>query len=374
MKKLSKSHFVFMVIIFLCLPFQRDVCDGAPAQVKPTDQKTESARQRSVSAFPILMVDSDIGFGFGGKGVVKNQFKKDESFDLMLFGSTKGEQTYSFVFSVPDFEIRQGKEYPLALDIKIEYSKLLKSNFFGFGNDSQDNAYQFPRELSKLEITLSHAFLSRLIGEVWFRYWHSSVYDYDPAWQTITDATPGVGESDLSALSARIRYDSRDSQIHPTRGLKLELQGELAFQFLNTDWDFKKVRLEFSTYRRLFFQNHVLAFRFWTQHVHGQAPYYEFSKIGDGWTARGFKAERFLDNAMVLTSLEYRFPIYKKLGAALFIDSGRVWPEIRDFNLKDWHNNVGWGLRYSLANFVVRFDMGISNEGIRIFFNFGHVF
>ena len=339
------------------------------------DEKPYNNRRvRSISVFPILMYDSDIGFGFGGKGVVKNQFMKNESFDLMLFGSTKGEQTYRFVFSIPDFEIRQGTSYPLALDIKLEYSKLLKSNFFGIGNDSPDNDDQFPRELSKLEITLGRAFLLKIIGEVGFRYWHTSAYDYDPAWQTITDTTPGAGESNLSTLSARLRYDTRDSQIHPTRGVKLELQGELAFKVLKTDWNFEKVRLEFSAYRKLFFQNHILAFRFWMQHVQGEIPYYELSTIGGQWTARGYKVERFLDNAMALTSVEYRFPIYKKLGGVVFVDTGRVMPKIDEPNFKDWHSNFGWGLRYYLANFVTRFDMGISQEDTRIIFNFGHVF
>lgn len=36
--------------------------------------------------------------------------------------------------------------------------------------------------------------------------------------------------------------------------------------------------------------------------------------------------------------------------------------------------DIGWGLRYYLQNFVVRFDMGFSGEGTGIYFNFGHIF
>jgi len=366
----QRRSFIVLFVHFILL-----ISNGVVEAEFHNDLRNDLAsRKRSISAFPIFMYDSDIGFGFGGKGVVKNQFKKNESFDLMLFGSTKGEQKYSFVFSVPDFEIRQGTEYPLALDVKIEYNKLLKSNFFGIGNGSQDNESQFPKETSKLEVTLSRAFKKRLVGELGFRYTHCSVYGFDPSWQTINDETPGAGETRVSAVSARLRYDTRDSYINPRRGFKIELQVELAEKILDADWNFQKGRLEFSTYRRLFHEKHILAFRFWMQHVQGEAPYHELSKVGDGWTARGYKAERFLDNAMALTSAEYRFPIINKLGGVLFIDTGRVWPEIWKFNLEDWHSNVGWGLRYYLANFVARFDMGISREGTRIFFNFGHVF
>ena len=365
-----RGSYLFLLIAFV-LPFSAELMS---VDFGYGTQRDTTKRRRTTSAFPILMYDSDIGLGFGGKGVVKNHFKKNESFDLMLFGSTKGEQTYAFVFSVPDFEIRQGIVYPIAIDVKVEFSKLLKSNYFGIGNTTEDNDHQFPKESEKLECTVSRGFTERLIGELGVRYIRYSVYDFDPDWQTITDQTPGAGETSLSALSAKFRYDTRDSRINPTRGFKIELKGELTVKMLNTDWSYTKGRMEFSIYRRLFHPKHILAFRLWAQHVQGEAPYLELSQIGNGWTARGYKAGRFLDNAMALTSVEYRFPIYRKLGGALFVDAGRVWPDIWKFNMRDWYSNVGWGLRYYLANFVTRFDMGISREGTRIFFNFGHVF
>ena len=56
------------------------------------------------------------------------------------------------------------------------------------------------------------------------------------------------------------------------------------------------------------------------------------------------------------------------------MDTGRVTESLGTLTLSDWHFNVGWGLRYYLTTFIARFDMGISHEGMRIFFNFGHVF
>ena len=327
----------------------------------------------SYSAFPILMYDSDIGFGFGGKGTVKNIYRRDESFDLILFHSTKGEQWYVFTFSIPDFEIRQGEVYPLALDFRVEYDKRIRSNFFGIGNNSPDNDLQFTKEFSKLELTLSSAFTPRLIGEFGYRFTVYSVYGYNPTWGTITAQTPGAGESLVSLLTGRIRWDSRDSRIHPRRGFRAFYALEYNPPALGGDWDFVKHRLEISGYRSMH-RNHILAARLWLQTVRGSTPYTEMSKIGDSWTARGYKADRFLDKAMILNSLEYRFPLYKKLGGVLFTDAGRVFPGLTKFSFASWHSNWGLGLRYYLTNFVVRMDVGKSNEGTRLFFNFGHVF
>jgi len=373
MKKKSIILRIILSVLFINT-FQLSVNGGIPRLVGNQDNKDRVLRVRSVSVFPILMYDSDIGFGFGGKGIVKNWLHKNESFDLMLFGSTKGEQKYSFIFSMPDYEIRQGTLYAVALDLRMEYNKLLKSNFFGFGNSTKDNDFQFPREASKVELTLSRAFHEKLIGELGFRYTFFSVYGFDPEWETMMSGIPGAGENSISSFYTKFRYDTRDSQIHPSRGFKVEIQAELGIKLLNSDWNYQKVRVEFSMYRRLFSQKHILALRCWMQHVKGEAPYLELSKIGDGWTSRGYKAERFLDNAMALYSIEYRFPLLRKLGGVLFTDAGRVWPELWKFNFRDYHFNVGLGMRYYLANFVVRFDMGFSNEGSRMFFNFGHVF
>ncbi len=53
---------------------------------------------------------------------------------------------------------------------------------------------------------------------------------------------------------------------------------------------------------------------------------------------------------------------------------GLVWPSWSEIRLDNAVVDIGWRLRYYLQNFVVRFDMGFSNEGMGIYFNFGHVF
>src|SRR5512135_1187598 len=60
---------------------------------------------RSFSPFPILMFDSDIGFGYGGRVKFVDYLGNKESLDLILFNSTRGERWYVFTFSIPDLEI-----------------------------------------------------------------------------------------------------------------------------------------------------------------------------------------------------------------------------------------------------------------------------
>ncbi|UCG94742.1 MAG: hypothetical protein JSW13_03030, partial [Candidatus Aerophobus sp.] len=93
------------------------VSTGASQESEDVDTK------KSLSAFPILMYDTDIGVGYGGKAKFVNYLSRKESFDLIVFNSSKGERWYVFAFSIPDIEIRQGKIYSLCCDLKAEYNK-----------------------------------------------------------------------------------------------------------------------------------------------------------------------------------------------------------------------------------------------------------
>ena len=78
--------------------------------------QNDSTNRAGFEFLPLLSYDTDTGFGYGIKTFFYDQLNTKESFDVILFNSTKGEQWYKFVFSTPDFESRQGTKYPLAID------------------------------------------------------------------------------------------------------------------------------------------------------------------------------------------------------------------------------------------------------------------
>ena len=99
--------------------------------------------------------------------------------------------------------------------------------------------------------------------------------------------------------------------------------------------------------------------------------------LGGGSTTdamRGYKSNRFADKGKILINAEYRFPIWWRFGGNLFVDAGSVFPSFRISEMKKFIADAGWGLRFYMPDFVVRFDMGFSQEGIGIYFNFGHIF
>jgi len=339
----------------------------------------QSGSKKSLSAFPVLMYDSDIGVGYGGKIKFVNYLTRQESLDLILFNSTKGERWYVLNFSIPDFEIRQGKKYGLSLDIKAEYDKYLKYYFYGFGgNSKRENESTFTYEKKELQLTLGRGFTEKVVIEA--SYFFKSVRYFNVSdSQAFTEDLQNVGDLFSPYVALLLRFDTSDSRIHPSRGYSLWWQNDFAGAWTgNQEADYFRMTLDFRKYFLLFGQHDVVAVRGLIQKISGSdIPQFEMPVLGGGSSQtalRGYRMNRFMDKGKWLMNAEYRFPIWKKLGGNIFFEAGSVWPTLGELFSNPVHADVGWGLRYYLQDFLVRFDIGISREGMGIYFNFGHIF
>ncbi|NIM58350.1 MAG: BamA/TamA family outer membrane protein [Candidatus Aminicenantes bacterium] len=336
---------------------------------------------KSFSAFPILMYDTDIGLGYGGRAKFVNYLTWRESFDLVVFNSSKGERWYIFAFSIPDIEIRQSKRYSLSFDFVAEYDKYINYYFYGTGPDSDtDDETEFTYEKKELQLRIGRGFTPRFVMEARYVLRNIKYYQVEVG-APFSEMLEEIGDQFSPLFSLVVRYDTSDSQIHPKKGFRLIFQNDVASSLLaNKNARFHRFTLDFRKYFLLFGNRDVLAFRALVQKISGKTekiPLFEYSVLGGGSeiaAMRGYRLNRFQDKGKFLVNTEYRFPLWRKLGGNVFMDGGLVWPSWSGIKLDKAVVDIGLGLRYYLQNFVVRFDMGFSNEGLGIYFNFGHIF
>jgi outer membrane protein assembly factor BamA len=236
----------------------------------------------------------------------------------------------------------------------------------------------FTYEKKELQLTIGRGFSRSFVLEASYvfrniRYFNIAQEKY------YTELLDSVGKRFSPFAFILIRYDTSDSQIHPTKGFRFLVQNDLAAGILgNKNSRFYRFTIDFRKYLLVFGDKDVLAFRVLIQKISGDnIPLFEMSALGGGSTQnamRGFAMNRFQDQGKILSNLEYRFPLWKRLGGNIFVDAGTVWPSFSRIDLQKTAVDAGWGLRYYLKNFLARFDMGFSQEGIGIYFNFGHVF
>jgi len=362
------------------------VCLLAAAFLRPSvlaaqETSAEPVAYRSFSPFPILMYDSDIGFGYGGRVKFIDYFKKRESLDLILFNSTKGERWYVFTFSLSDPEIRQGTRYGLSFDLKAEYDKFLNYIYYGFGAGTpEEDGTIFTYETINVPVTFGRGLTPRLVVEAayvfrWIRY-------TDPREGPFQDLIAGLtalGREFAPYISLAVKYDTSDSQIHPTRGFRIILQDDWAAGFMGgRSASFNRLTADVRKYQRVFGEKDVFAIRALAQYTGGaNIPLFDHASLGGGNTLtamRGYPLNRFLDRGKFLVNAEYRFPIIWRLGGNVFCDTGTVWPSLRDIDLGRLAFDAGAGLRFYMPDFVVRVDVAWSKEGMGLYFNFGHIF
>lgn len=338
--------------------------------------------QRPLSVFPYAVYTTDVGIGFGAIAKAVNILRHDEAFALSLFLSTKSEQWYMLTFSMPNLQIRQGKRYDLSLDVNVESDKYLRYYFYGIGPDSQrlgtDIDSYATYLMQQASLTFGHAFNPALVLEAAYvlREYRTSNVAPDRAY---TDLLTREGNKFSPFLSLTLRYDTSNSQINPTKGVRFSLQNDLAGPALgNEAGTFYRWTLDLRVYHQVFGEKDAVSVRGLAQDVTGSSvPLWDLSTLGGGSTMsalRGYVLDRFIDKGKFLGCAEYRFPVWKKIGGAVFAEGGLVWPTLRDIELKKIAFDAGFGLRYFLSDFVVRADVGFSHEGIGIYINAGQMF
>jgi outer membrane protein assembly factor BamA len=323
------------------------------------------------------MYDTNTGFGYGGKLFFLNPLKRNESFDLVLFNSTKGERWYHFVFSRPDFERRQGKIYPLAFDLLIDYDKWIKNSFFGIGNESnfEDREY-YTREPLELRLTLSRGFSPHLVGQVGPIYRIIRNFNFEEN-SRLAQLEPALnsGRVKVASFFLNLRSDTRNSYINPSSGTVLQGEVEFAPKTGLSNTSYTSLTLWFQHYYTLFYPKTVMALRLGLRDLIGDSlPVQVLLPIGGGSTLRGLPQDRFLGKTAAVANAEIRFPIFWRLGGVAGFDAGKVWSSPSKIDFSRWAANYVLGLRFYMDTFVVRADIGFSKETTGFFLNFGHIF
>jgi len=350
------------------------------------------------SIFPMLYPASP-GLGYTTSLYLLSALNMNESFDLTVDNSTKGNRLYRLIFSMPDYELRQRRKYNSAIDLKAEYNKRIRSNYYGLGHHtSYGDGELYTRETIDISPAVSRSFNSYLVGQIGFRYRSVKMSEFEPGGLLDNYFDDESSTEKYSSLFENFRYDTRDSFANPSRGFLLQEEIESVTDFSPSVSTFFsrlkycniKYTINAQSYSVLFYPTTVLALRLMGQHIanpggNSDIPLQSLISLGGENTLRGSPQDRYLGNVMAVANAEVRYHIYGKLGGTFAWDTGKIWSELNEVNLAHWPGNPTAGLRLELpdidilvhldlSNILLRLDVGFGKESTRFYLGFGQAF
>lgn len=172
-------------------------------------------------------------------------------------------------------------------------------------------------------------------------------------------------------------FDNRDNVYDPTKGKRLSFTGTWAGHGLGGDFDYFKFVAENRLYYKVG-RAHVIAVRLMGGIASGDMPYNDLFTLGGADTLRGYEDDEFRGNKMYAATLEYRYPIAKKIQGVLFTDMGNAWGGVEHIPWYKENNKIhysgGIGFRITTPIGPIRLDYGVGSDGGKFHFSFGGKF
>ncbi|MBN1206123.1 MAG: BamA/TamA family outer membrane protein [Myxococcaceae bacterium] len=375
------------------------VASAAPVMTAP--KPAPKSKGVDAIALPLLSFNSDFGVGYGLVGGMylygEGHTPYQHGLGAQVFFTSRGVQNHYLRYDGPQLL------GPLRVEARFEYKRELRSPFYGAGNrsapdfkgDVDDPRYNYDKGSPGAWLRLrgrpfgeDHPF--QFYGGYSWRYTRVSPYEASMLEQ---QRPLGIEGGSTGQLLMGVLWDTRDNEPDPTTGGVEELAVRLSGHITGSRYQYAGLTLSERRYFRLS-SRLVFAQRLSLDMLFGQVPFFEWSTtggvnftegVGGMSSVRGVERNRFAGNIKVFSNSELRFHALDlrilgqpmKLGAAAFVDIGRVWhPGVVDGKWHEWHPGVGAGLRVARRAAVIRVDYALSTEtgGQRLYMNFGHMF
>ncbi len=253
--------------------------------------------------------------------------------------------------------------------------------------------YDFERAGLRLQMAgaLWPEYVNGLDGSVWYRFYDIRRFNINP---DLAASTIVEGRDRVASVGGALVLDRRDAPLDPKRGSLNFVSFETAAEPLGGSVSFVKARLETAWAFSLLPPTVLsLAARVGLATPFADSPDLPIEDrfyAGGANTVRGYREQRVgpLDsnrdplggNGLIVLNAEWRFPIWRWFGGAVFIDAGQVTSTVGELGLNQFLVGTGGGLRLNTPVGPVRLDIGYAlNEipgenRVQFYLAIGHPF
>jgi hypothetical protein len=323
------------------------------------------------------------GFSLGPQYTRQDLLADHLTWNTYVVGSTR--KWYGGATSFDFHDLFNGH---LELSTDGGYQNAASVWYFGEGlNSSKSNKTDFDREFTTTHFSaLSHFFDQKLtvgyiLGGLLVHVGPGDLSGTPPTQQLFTDAnTPGLSQqSNFITGTTTIQLNLSRPGFSNPEGLQLEADDSQFFDQSGHQANFHLLETQAAYYVPLTNGMRTLVFRVRNETAfpedHQVVPFYLQPTLGGPDDLRGYDRYRFYANGNSVATGEYRWSISQTLEMAIFGDGGNVYsrPGLIGFRDLRGAGGIGFRLKNKQAT-VMRFDIGFSPEGVRVWFVFNDVF
>jgi len=251
--------------------------------------------------------------------------------------------------------------------------------YYGISNSSkEEDRVMISFDAIKFQSKNLVQFKKNLYGGIYFHYQH--LYNLDTKIKTpmtsLCEPIPGGAGYAVSGIGPILIYDKRDNPLNPANGAYLETSFQYFNRSFGNSYKFTSFILDARKYHT-FFKKLIWNGNAFFHLNKGEVPFRMLATIGGARFLRGFYRGRFRENNMIVLQQEFRMPVYKMLGLAIFGGVGSVAKEVKNFKINEFHYNYGVGIRIRInkkENTNLRLDYGITKDSKGIYVVFAEAF
>ena len=147
------------------------------------------------------------------------------------------------------------------------------------------------------------------------------------------------------------------------------------FSFTDFSFEFEQFIPFKKKYRRIAIRGKTAAVFVNREEGH-EVPFFMFPYLGGSNSLRGYREYRFMDENFILLNVEYRWKAAIPLEMALFLDLGKVFHNLEEYDASDLRYSYGLGFRFaSYQKVFLRLDFGWAESATpRVWFKFEKIF
>ena len=199
-----------------------------------------------------------------------------------------------------------------------------------------------------------------------------------PPPEAAQDLIPEAGiDFNIGGLGVVAEWDSRNHSFQPNGGHRAVFRSNFSRDAFGADLDYDTYSLAFNHYRKGFRDQDVFAWRVSLCSSSNDTPFFERCQFGSSNDLRGYPVGRYYDDAMYTAQIEYRAPLWKRLGAVAFAGVGSVASSFSDFGSSDTLAAGGVGLRILASKeqrLNVSIDFAVGRDESTLYMYIGEAF